>query len=153
MGDYEKVIPGYETYSVTRDGFVRDLRTHKLKTGHNHLGYRMVNLHNKDGIKNIFIHRLVAMAFISNPDNLPEVDHIDRNPINNSLENLRWANDFTQSQNRGDQKNNITGYKNITAEDNFFRVVITRNGKMVCRKRFAVLEDAVKYRDSVYSTL
>ena len=153
MGDIEKIIPDYPTYSILRTGFVRDLRTHALKEGHNQLGYRSIALHNKDGSKGFLLHRLVAQAFIPNPDNLPEVDHIDRNPSNNAVENLRWANDFTQAQNKGDQKNNTTGYKNIHAEDNFFRVVLKRDGKMVCRKRFAKIEDAVKYRDEVYSNI
>jgi len=37
-----------------------------------------------------YIHRLVAQAFLSNPDNLPQVDHIDGDRLNNSAENLRW---------------------------------------------------------------
>lgn len=37
------------------------------------------------------MHRLVAYAFLDNPDNLPEVDHIDGNPANNNVENLRWV--------------------------------------------------------------
>lgn len=152
MGD-EAVIPDYPTYSITRDGFVRDLRTGVLKDGHNHNGYRAFGLRNYDGVKNFLIHRLVAQAFIPNPDNLPEIDHIDRNPANNKVENLRWCNDFLQVENRGEFKNNTTGYKHITAEDNYFRVVITRNGKIVCRKRFSKLDDAVKYRDEVYATL
>lgn len=37
------------------------------------------------------VHRLVAKAFLPNPDNLPEVDHIDGNPSNNNVSNLRWV--------------------------------------------------------------
>ncbi len=37
------------------------------------------------------VHRLIALAFIPNPDNLPEINHIDGNPLNNSLENLEWC--------------------------------------------------------------
>lgn len=54
--------------------------------------YLMVNLcdskHNKH---NTLVHRLVAEAFIPNPDNLPEIDHIDDNPQNNKASNLQWV--------------------------------------------------------------
>ncbi len=57
----------------------------------NNRGYHIVNLH-KDGVqKTYLVSRLVAKAFISNPDNLPEVDHIDENKDNNCVSNLRWC--------------------------------------------------------------
>ena len=60
-------------------------------------GYKVVSL-TKDGkTKNIFVHRLVAEAFIENPDNLPMVNHKDEDKTNNFAENLEWC---TASYNR-----------------------------------------------------
>lgn len=53
--------------------------------------YNKVVLH-KDGIRHdVKIHRLVALTFIANPENLPEVNHIDGNPLNNHVDNLEWC--------------------------------------------------------------
>ena len=55
-------------------------------------GYLFVHLTNGKGkLKNEKIHRLVAKAFIPNPDNLPEVNHIDENKYNNCVDNLEWC--------------------------------------------------------------
>jgi hypothetical protein len=146
----EKIIPNYPTYSIRSDGLVKDLRSGTLTNGHSCAGYRKINLLNFDGYNIFLIHRLVALAFIPNPENLLEVDHINRNPADNRVENLRWVNDFQQAQNKGVYKNNKTGHKNIVIEDNYYRVVITRNKRIVCRKRFQNLQDALNFRNSEY---
>ena len=47
-----------------------------------------------------YLHRILAKHFIPNPDDLPQVDHIDRNPLNNSIENLRWVSASENNRNR-----------------------------------------------------
>lgn len=58
------------------------------------------------------VHRLVAECYLPNPNNYDEVDHIDRNPSNNSVENLRWANRSMQQYNRV-CPNNIASSKKV----------------------------------------
>ena len=62
------------------------------------------------------IHRLLANQYIPNPDNLPEIDHIDRNKTNNELTNLRWV---TRTQNQNNKCSNLTPeQKKISKEKN-----------------------------------
>lgn len=80
-------------YSIDEHGTVRNDETGKTKKPYcnKRNGYLYVDLwENNRSIKRP-IHRLIAEAFIPNPDNKPTVDHIDGNRQNNSLKNLRWA--------------------------------------------------------------
>jgi len=72
-------------------------RKRKLKSYPNENGYLKVNLYDFSGhCKKKYVHRLVAEAFLSNPENKPNVNHIDCDVKNNSIENLEWC---TQSEN------------------------------------------------------
>ena len=93
-----KDIEGYEgLYKVSSYGNVLSLkycgsnRKHLLAPNPDHKGYLMVYLSKKGKTKTFKIHRLVASAFIPNPHNLPQVNHIDENPNNNKVENLEWC--------------------------------------------------------------
>lgn len=84
---------GFSNYYVTADGRVFSKITWNYVVGNNSFdGYRRALL-KKDsgGFITIGIHRLVAMAFLDNPENKPEVDHIDGNKQNNNVKNLRWV--------------------------------------------------------------
>ena len=90
-----KIIPGTDDqYIIYRSGHVKSLRTGRYLVGdHNNCGYARVMLSVGTRQFHKFRHRLVAEAFIPNPDNLRVIDHIDGNKDNNDASNLRWVND------------------------------------------------------------
>ena len=91
---------GYPNYTITDDGRVFSLNYHKegykkeLKQRNDIKGYKRVYIssHSKD--KSFLVHRLVALAFIPNTDNLPQVNHKDENKSNNIVENLEWCSNY-----------------------------------------------------------
>ena len=94
-----KVIEEFPNYEVSNYAEVRRVwkkHTKLKKTRLNKFGYEIVHLSRNGENKHRSIHRLVAMAFIDNPDNLPEVNHIDSNKQNNRIDNLEWV---TRSEN------------------------------------------------------
>jgi len=101
-----KAIPGYETYyEASTDGRIRCVeyysskvqaycsRKHpkELKHETTHDGYKRVVLCKNGRKQHFYVHRLVAMTFIPNSDQLPQVNHLDENPANNCVDNLEWC--------------------------------------------------------------
>lgn len=93
-----KDIPGYEgLYQVSNLGRIYSFKTGEyLKLGINSHGYTRVSLLKNYKTRQHNVHRLVALAFIPNPDNKPNVDHINGDKADNKVENLRWV---TQKEN------------------------------------------------------
>ena len=97
-----KPVVGYEgLYEVSSLGRARSLgrfvsinrflKGRILRLCYNAKGYLRAQLSSNNKAKMYMVHRLVAIAFLPNPDNLPEVNHIDEDKTNNSVENLEWC--------------------------------------------------------------
>ncbi len=143
---------GKNNYSINELGEVFNMLTnHKLKPQLNK-GYHTIQLSNDKDYKGFDIHRLLGIHYIPNPDNLPTIDHIDGNPLNNSLDNLRWASYSTQTFNTRLRKDNVLREKCISYFKcrgcYYYRVRKVINGKRIA-KYFDTLEEAITYRDSL----
>jgi len=147
-------INDYPNYLIYDDGRVYSkkrktfLKPQELKQGYK---YNMLYKNGKQ--KNISIHRLVALHYIPNPNNKPQVDHIDRNTQNNDVSNLRWVTREEQMNNRSITTN--TGEKYITKlfrkHRNSFSYYIKKNDcfhrYLTCNKH--TLQDAINLRDAI----
>ena len=85
-------IDGFEKYEVSNLGKVRNIKSGRILKSHlNHNGYLKHSLYKHDKQKELFLHRIIAIAFIDNPGKKPQVNHIDENKLNNDLSNLEWC--------------------------------------------------------------
>jgi hypothetical protein len=108
----------------------------------------------KDKMKHTLrVHRMVGDAFLMPIEGKTTIDHIDQNPANNNLGNLRWADMTDQGINRKQYSN--TGEKNISQSivSGCYHIVIRRYGTLLLNVSFNTLEDAIKGRDEFLSTL
>ncbi len=103
MMEIWKAIKGYEGfYEVSNYGNVRSLKYNKVKVmakvfiGRKRMHYHGVHLRFGGKCETLKIHRLVAIAFIPNPENKPNINHVDSNRLNNNIDNLEWC---TQKEN------------------------------------------------------
>tara|TARA_R110000824_G_scaffold50002_1_gene140057 strand:+ start:149 stop:619 length:471 start_codon:yes stop_codon:yes gene_type:complete len=140
-------IKGYENYEIFEDGRVINKHGRVMKFAITN-SYKRICLCKNNKKKSFTLHRLLALHFIENtrPNIALEVDHIDRDKLNNSLQNLRWATREEQLANRGGRyeypiskggiyKHNKNNYRYQWMED-----------KILQRKYFKTLELAQAYQ-------
>lgn len=91
----KKNITGFEKYEIYDNGMVYSTQSNIFMKSvvNKGSGYAQVNFSNNGKVKGFQIHRLVAEHFIPNIYNKPQVNHIDGNKLNNSVENLEWVTD------------------------------------------------------------
>lgn len=110
-------ITGYEDrYMVSTLGQIKSFVVDKvdgklMKLINDKNGYKKINLY-KNGKKTTFqVHRLVAIAFIPNPENKPQVNHIDEDKTNNNVSNLEWV---TAKENTNHGTRNVRSGESIS---------------------------------------
>lgn len=160
MKEEWKDILGYEGYyQISNIGRVKSLTRKKLannrycniqekilKKNVNNYGYILVRLYKNGKSQTLRVHRLVAQAFISNPKNKPQVNHIDGNKQNNSMKNLEWCTNKENTKHAFENKLcvGLKGEKHpiakLTKKDIFFV------RKMVKEKKYKQTELAEIYK-------
>lgn len=139
-----KEIPDYPNYFVDTEGNIYSKQSGKLKKLSPWLdgkgNYLQIGLM-KDGKRHrLLVHRLVAITFIPNPKNLPEVNHKDKNKTNCAVSNLEWC----------DRKTNLTdSYSTMPPTRNFVECELYIDEVLV--KRFKTLRDACLYASEKYN--
>jgi hypothetical protein len=148
---WKSVENSNQKYQVSNKGRVKSFKQNKngvIMSGTiSTTGYHKYSIMISDKFTNIKTHRLVALHFIPNPDNLPIVDHINGDILDNTVENLRWV-DFRQNcLNSAINKTNTSGCKGVsyhTLNERWIATCIV-NGNRV-QKSFTDIHEAIKCR-------
>ena len=141
-------INNYTDYLIYEDGRVFSKKSNKfLKPRLHRGGYQQVSLCKDGKSKNHYIHRLLGVHYIENPNNKPQIDHINRIKTDNRLCNLRWTTRSENCINKGLKKNNKSGHICISYIKNrkVWRFQKTVSNKKVT-KYFNSLTDALCYK-------
>ena len=143
-------ITGYPNYQVSTFGNVKNDKSGRiLKPGLSD-GYFKVDLRVDGDSSNKKIHKLVANAFLENPENKKNVDHVDRNRLDNHLSNLRFATGSENAQNKSMMTNNTSGVAGVSwyKKTSKWTVHITINGVHKNQGYFVNKDDAITARSN-----
>ena len=141
-------VRNYPNYIIYDDGRLFSKKSNRFLKKVKGSLYHQYTLSNEGKCKYHMIHRLVAEHFIPNPNNYNVVDHIDRDKLNNNVNNLRWCRSVDNSHNTGKYSTNTSGHKNI-----YFRTgrhawvyAFRFKGKVIFRRNFQSKTDCLCYK-------
>jgi len=120
-----KQIEDYPDYFVSNIGLVRNKRG-KILSPRQRNGYLSYGLYLDKKMKQFNVHRLVALAFIPNPNNKLEVDHINRDKQDNRVENLRFATRSENNSNRRKKEGGSSIFKGVRFNQGHWTATVKR---------------------------
>ena len=145
-------IKGFENYVIFEDGVIINTKRGKelnpcLDKGTGYYKIGLTKNKNKKQYK-FYLHRLIALAYIPNPDNKPCIDHINRIKTDYRIENLRWATHLENSQNLSCRSDNTSGTQNVLHCKKYdtWRYEKTINGVRHCSPYYDTPEEAIEYK-------
>lgn len=100
----KKQIEGFDNYFIFKNGTIQNSRGKNICEWKDNVGYLQVKLSQDGKWYYRRVHRLVAKAFIDNPNNLPQVNHIDGDKTNNNINNLEWIDNKHNTQHGNDSQ-------------------------------------------------
>ena len=156
-------IPDFPDYLIETDGRIFSKKRNRwLKYQISPKGYCYLELSNSKGRKRMSVHRLVATAYIPNPDNFPQVNHKDENKQNNNVSNLEWCT-AKYNMNYGTVQERIR--KNTDFTKPIYKINAIKNGKRVsksilmldkkgnCINRFVSAKEASRRTNTHYANI
>lgn len=144
-----KELIGYEeNYTINSNGTIYSNKTKDYLKPHPHkdIGYYCVSLWKNNKGTTYYVHRLIAQHFIPNPDNKPEVNHIDGDRNNNDVSNLEWVTSSENSQHAVDT--GLRTYTNRLTKDEFLECLHS----VIQGESYASLSNRVPYKVPFLST-
>jgi len=162
MTEY-KEINGFPDYLIYTDGTIYSKRQKKFMKAKTCTGYPLIQLVKSADKKSntikvdktFYIHRLIGQHFLENPDpvNKTCIDHIDRNPLNNDVKNLRWCSYSENCLNK--PCTNKYGVKGVSFnnQENRFIVSFYIKKKRLYFGSYKLIEDAIEKAKSVVEKL
>ena len=118
----------FPDYQVSNTGRIYSDLSRRILKGKNVNGYRQVDFTRDGQVYQRYVHDIVALAYILNPEELTKVDHHDQNKSNNNVSNLRWCDGPRNGANRGKNRNSHQRYKGVYPKGRKWQAQIMVNG-------------------------